>query len=433
MEDTNNKTRIVSLTVPPNAEAGVDSLTFQYEGNELEILIPAGSVAGEILQIQVGVKDDNNTEEKNVEDCSKDTKPTKSPSRSSLMDELGGLKNNGDISTSDKPYKDTKMPRQPAENGITTVEFPNATAREKERSFVHQTPLQLLEALPGGDKHIDKGDGTCSMVWPSGRLLAEALTSTFSIDFLKKILDRERNIKCLELGSGLGVVGLALCNSFSSENGLANQFTVVLSDIGEDTIKLLDMNIDRNRHLVANNMKVVAEELVWGRTLSNRDEKFQIILGSDLLYNTHESYDPLIYTIKHHLHPEHGIIILAVRWRKPDLERKFFERAEAEGICFELLNDFMQDNYFAKRSPCQLGWREYGNPKCEGSNRFFLETTISVGQSKTTALANITEADMERMSNEEHTIFEELQCQIYIGRHKGVSSRKRERDEHTTT
>ena len=266
------------------------------------------------------------------------------------------------------------------------------------------------------------------MVWPSGRLLAEALTSTFGINFLKKILDRERNIKCLELGSGLGVVGLALCNSFSSESWLANQITVVLSDIGENTIKLLDMNIDRNRHLVANNMKVVAEELVWGKTLSNRDEKFQIILGSDLLYNTHESYDPLIYTIKQYLHPEHGIIILAVRWRKPDLERKFFEAAEMEGIYFELWDDFMQDENFRKRSPCQLGWRDYGNPKCDASNRYLLETTISVGQ-KTIALANITETDMECMSDEEHTIFEEMQCQIYIGRHKGVS-RKRERDEH---
>ena len=140
----------------------------------------------------------------------------------------------------------------------------------------------------------------------------------------------------------------------------------------------------------------------------------------------------MIYTIKQHLHPEHGIIILAVRWRKPDLERNFFERAESEGIYFELWNDFMQNENFIKRSPCQLDWREYGNPKCDASSRFLLETTISVGQSKTIALAKITEADMESMSDEEHTIFEEMQCQIYIGRHKGVS-RKRERDEDTTT
>jgi len=413
MEYTNNKTRIVSLTVPPNAEAGVDSLTFEYEGNELEVLVPIGSVAGDVLQIQVGVKDENNntaedennTEEKNAEDCSNDTKPS---SKSSLMDELDGLKDDISSSTSDKPDTETKMPGQAEEavNGITTIELPNATASENET-----TPsLELLEALPeaNNDKHIDKGDGTCSMVWPSGTLLAEALTSTFGINLLKKRFQYDnfrkiRNIKCLELGSGLGVCGLALAAALTSccrvlderesEFKKSNQVTVVLSDIGENTIKLLDMNIDRNheprrfdrnRQLIAYDTALVSEELVWGQTLSDHNEKFQIILGSDLLYNTHESYDPLIYTIKQHLHPEHGIIILAVRWRKPDLERKFFEAAETEGIYFELWNDFMHDENFAKRCPCQLGLRDYGNSKCDASNRFLLETIVSVGQSKTT-------------------------------------------------
>ena len=134
MEDTNNKTNIktISLIVPPNAKAGVDSLTFEYEGTELEILVPVGSVAGDVLQIQVGVKDENNitaegknnTEEKNAKDCSKDTKPS---SKSSLMDELGGLKDDVSSSTSLKSDTETKMPRQPAENGITTIELPNAS------------------------------------------------------------------------------------------------------------------------------------------------------------------------------------------------------------------------------------------------------------------------------------------------------------------
>eukprot|EP00584_Thalassiosira_punctigera_P017948 CAMPEP_0172566046 /NCGR_PEP_ID=MMETSP1067-20121228/110418_1 /TAXON_ID=265564 ORGANISM="Thalassiosira punctigera, Strain Tpunct2005C2" /NCGR_SAMPLE_ID=MMETSP1067 /ASSEMBLY_ACC=CAM_ASM_000444 /LENGTH=62 /DNA_ID=CAMNT_0013357067 /DNA_START=44 /DNA_END=229 /DNA_ORIENTATION=- len=33
----------INLTVPPGAEAGIDSLTFQYGGNELGVLVPAGS------------------------------------------------------------------------------------------------------------------------------------------------------------------------------------------------------------------------------------------------------------------------------------------------------------------------------------------------------------------------------------------------------
>ena len=436
MEDTNNNDRgiFINLTVPPNAEGGIDSLTFEHDGNELEILVPVGSVAGDVIQVQVGVGDNNNTSEddNNKEKIVEDSKDTKPSSRSSLVDEMGGLKEDGDISTSDKPDNDTKMSRHAETlNGITTVELSNAQS------------LQLLEALPGenDDKHIDKGDGTCSMVWPSGILLAEALTSTCGIYFLKKRFQSD-NFRCLELGSGLGVCGLALATAMNScckeldesesEFKKCNQVTVVLSDIGENTIKLLDMNIDRNRLMIANNMAVISEELVWGTSVPTSNEKFQIILGSDILYNTQESYDPLISTMKQHLFPEHGIIILSVRWRKPDLERKFFERAETEGIYFELWDDFMNNNNFAKRSPCQLDWREYGNPECEASNRFLSETTVSIGESKTAALANIKETDMERMSDEEHTIFEEMQCQIYIGKNKGAS-KKRERDEHTTT
>ena len=48
----------VNLTVPPGAEAGVDSLTFQYGGASLEVLIPPGSVPGDVLRIKVGAAAD---------------------------------------------------------------------------------------------------------------------------------------------------------------------------------------------------------------------------------------------------------------------------------------------------------------------------------------------------------------------------------------
>jgi hypothetical protein len=63
---------------------------------------------------------------------------------------------------------------------------------------------------------------------------------------------------------------------------------------------------------------ITAESLVWGDDLHSRTTKFHLIIGSDLLYNTQESYDPLVATIKRHLCHKRGIILLAVRWRKPD-------------------------------------------------------------------------------------------------------------------
>ena len=49
----------ITIQVPPNVEAGIDTLIFEYGGNELEILVPPGSVAGDVLQIQVGGVDDS--------------------------------------------------------------------------------------------------------------------------------------------------------------------------------------------------------------------------------------------------------------------------------------------------------------------------------------------------------------------------------------
>ena len=44
----------INLTIPPGVEPGVDSLTFQYEGNEMEIQVPEDSVPGDIFSIKVG-------------------------------------------------------------------------------------------------------------------------------------------------------------------------------------------------------------------------------------------------------------------------------------------------------------------------------------------------------------------------------------------
>ena len=41
----------INLEVPHGAEAGVDSLTFEYGGSEFDVLVPAGSLPGDVLRI----------------------------------------------------------------------------------------------------------------------------------------------------------------------------------------------------------------------------------------------------------------------------------------------------------------------------------------------------------------------------------------------
>ena len=50
-DDCEGGSVFVNLTVPPDAEAGVDYLSFEYGGAELEVLVPAGSSPGDVLRI----------------------------------------------------------------------------------------------------------------------------------------------------------------------------------------------------------------------------------------------------------------------------------------------------------------------------------------------------------------------------------------------
>ena len=320
-------------------------------------------------------------------------------------------------------------------DGVTTVHLGDGLMQQTHDSSVDQQPncLHLLESLQNSctDQESAKGengegDGTHGMVWASGTVLAQALTSTFGLEFLNKHADghEKRLVRSLELGSGLGVCGLALARALDTKSNSKQTTTcscpsVLLTDQGDTAITLLKENIKRNHPYPQNQPIIIeAESLLWGESLLSRhDETIDLILGSDLLYNTHASYDPLIKTMKQYLNPERGVIILGVRWRKPDLERDFFAKAEKEGLRFDLWQEFVQDEDFSKRCPCRLGWREYGNPECDDSNRYFHETTISsIGGAEKTLASLMSEEDMKSMNDQEYAQFEELQVQIYIGR-----------------
>ena len=414
-DDATSGAIYINLTVPPNVEPGVDSLTFQYDGNEMEVLVPEDSVAGDVLQIQVGSSAARNNSSSNS--CNDGDVTTKS---SSLMDELNGTE---DVGVSN----DTKLAQKnDVRDGVAAV-----TLGEGLKSTV---TLHLLEELPKGHSSSvckGEGDGTAHCLWPSGIVLAQSLTSKMGIEYLTKMLKQSvggQSIDCMELGSGLGTCGIALAHAFTSiETSATTSYQIVLTDRGEDTIALLQENIDRNCTFgSAGKISVTSHPLTWGNELSSdcsTPKKFHCIIGSDLLYNSRESYEPLVNTIQQHLHPD-GIVILSVRWRKPELERDFFHKAEQFGITFVNWKEFEECETFKGRCPARLNWKDYGNPKSECSNEYFLKTSVSVGNA-TKSLADITEDDMELMNDDEYTSFEEKQIQIYVARYSAKKGRKR--------
>ena len=96
-----------------------------------------------------------------------------------------------------------------------------------------------------------------------------------------------------------------------------------------------------------------ADKLRWGdvtKMTRFADIKFHVILGSDLLYNTQDTYEPLLHTMIQHLMNDcvfgTGMILLAVRWRKPDLEREFFHLAEKKGLEFLMWEEVLDTPEF---------------------------------------------------------------------------------------
>ena len=397
----------ITIQIPPDAEPGVDTLTFQYQGQELEILVPQDAKVGDVLQIQVGNNDDVDDDDADVAGDVNGNNQNDSldKPRSSLLDELEGVhEDNTNTSELVKPNTENSTKKEIADNSISTVSLGNNCV------------LKLLESTPDTK---NEGDGTNAMVWPSGTVLAQALTCDAGMKYIQQVTSaftakeeaKQPLINCLELGSGLGVCGLALAHTLSRLNVDAR---VLLTDRGDSAVKLLNENIQKNKDIFTDDKSSVSVEtksLNWGQAIPT--EKFRIILGSDLLYNTNESYNPLLTTLEYNLHPE-GILILAVRWRKPDLEKRFFEKALTMGFTFVQWSEIFDTSEFRTRCPCGLSWNQYGDPECDTFKEYFYETMFTVLNGKK-SLAEIKDCDMESMTEDEYTRFEESQIQIYIG------------------
>ena len=380
-----SRLKTIQLQVPEGAEAG-DSLTFSAEGKEMEFPIPDGSKPGDVLQIQIqveGGEDDDDNDVDNDDDNGCDS------GQSSLHDAVTKVELHSSIGASLAIH-----------NSIPGVPSPNDDENEKK----------------------DGSDGTSSMAWPAGLHLATFISSP---QFDEHIDIGPSTKTIVELGSGSGLCGLAFAVTASSKLSKrktdAKKLNIVLTDVPK-AMDLLKFNIKANAdqlssHLDEDNLR--ARPLTWGSEedasaldLTNVD--VDLILGSDLLYNVStKTFKDLSCSIQALDSNEKTKIILSVRWRKPEEERKFFQAMEHLGYEFNLLIEDDADNLYR----CNLGWRDFGNPNSDKSNDFFTDSYVQVdGESK--PLKDISEDDMDVMTDGEFNAFEKRFIQIYIGQKK---------------
>jgi hypothetical protein len=247
--------------------------------------------------------------------------------------------------------------------------------------------LTLHSQLPSGE---GDHDGTHRLVWPAARFLIEHGFSTVTGDSPPN--------KILELGAGLGVVGLA----FAATS--LQPVVVTLTDV-DAAMPLLIHNVQENSALLPQHVEIQTKPLLWSTpedSGTSNMEHYDLILGSDLLYNV-QSIEALVATVLRHLKLA-GTIVLSVRWRKPDLERSFFQQTQGS-IKWTLSAD----------SHCPLGWKEFGDPCSQASNLYLTQTMVSCGGTPT-SLADITQEEAESiMTSHEYEAWERAFTQVYTG------------------
>jgi predicted nicotinamide N-methyase len=226
-------------------------------------------------------------------------------------------------------------------------------------------------------------DGTGGYVWRSAKALGE---------FVAHQPTAVRGLRVMELGSGSGAVGIvaALCGAAS----------VALTDKAE-LMPLLAHNIDANSGRFACELSACALE--WGATAT---DVVDVVLGSDLLYSGDERlFGALVHTIES---TSAATVWLCVHWRKPDVERRFFE--------------LMEPNFDA-RLEWPIGtpsWREYGRADSVESTRHFAQL-MRVGD-ELVALGSLTEADVGRLTKDQYSRWEEAAVQIFKFTRRDVHS-----------
>jgi hypothetical protein len=269
----------------------------------------------------------------------------------------------------------------------------------------------------------------------------------------------DASMSVLELGSGLGIVGMVFgCEILGKlllpPSNTASSFGSIqlfLTDV-PTAMPLLQHNLQQNIQIFPSHVRTSTRPLMW--TLFPSDDEhdhsvvvptsvsatpphttscFEWIIGSDLLYNT-QSVPALVNTMGRYLHPTRGRVLLAVRWRKPDLERLFFQQTTER---FHWQWELLPPPTGINTTMCSLSWQDFGNAACDRSNQYFHSTCIAVNGNHSAnrtnekrsnnikALCVISPDDVQAMADEEFQAWERAHIQFYLARPRDMRSKTR--------
>ncbi|KAK9478823.1 putative methyltransferase-domain-containing protein [Lipomyces japonicus] len=136
-------------------------------------------------------------------------------------------------------------------------------------------------------KHDGGATGCGGKVWPAGELLSKYLVSAeknsdyVAHDLIWKQASK-RKVKIIELGSGTGLVGLALGRAYNVSGNVTDDshgLDIIVTD-QENMLNLMEDNVSLNNL----NKEVSAAVLDWGSELPERFNSPDIILAADCVY-----------------------------------------------------------------------------------------------------------------------------------------------------
>jgi len=447
----------------------------------LEWTVPMGSEPGDVFEIQVGEEegddafgngaeddDEEDEDDDHDDDDVKDHVDAAVASKDDTTNTFVSIEiDSASVTTlkfalqlpADYHHQQRQLQQEINEQSIGN----DCKANEPDKSSAMNHHRQHEQQQQQQEEEDDATDGTFQLPWQSGILLAQnwdpILQHVMKMRNHNSNKDDDDNSshqpnmkRILELGSGLGLGGISLAAnmlirsrtktpdstpdsttpSHQQDNNHRVQWIspdaeIVLTDL-PSAIPLLEFNIHQlhQSFFVSSKLQISTRVLRWsiesddhdhhhehspdseysGNKKQKHHHPYDCIVGSDLLYNV-EEIPNLVATMRRLLDPLRGIVILSVRWRKPELEREFFLNS---GLDWELIP--------LPTSCCQLTWKEFGNPDCEKSNKYFHQRQISVN-GRLTSIATIDEEQARMLPKEEYEEWERSFIQILVGRTKG--------------
>lgn len=173
---------------------------------------------------------------------------------------------------------------------------------------------EVIEAVLEISQNPDEEAPYWAEIWPSALGLGQFVIRE----------DRLSGKSVLELGSGLGIAGIA-----AREAGAA----VVFSDIHDDALRMSELNF-----IVNFKSAPMIQKLDWRNPAVA--QKFDIILAADVAYET-RLFWPLIDTFNQILSPE-GEILLSEPNRT--IAKRFFEMLDQEGFEYQKYDEMVAVN-----------------------------------------------------------------------------------------